>query len=94
MARFLIEVPHDPKPMECLTAIQLLQQSGSHFVTHADYGCMDGIHKGWLTVEVDSKDEARNMLPPVFRSRATVVQLNSFTVEEVDELIKRHQFKA
>jgi len=80
--------------MECLTAIQLLQQSGSHFVTHADYGCMDGIHKGWLTVEVDSKDEARNMLPPVFRSRATVVQLNSFTVEEVDELIKRHQFKA
>jgi hypothetical protein len=91
MPRFLIEVSHDARPLECLMAIQILQKTGSHFVTHADFGCLDGIHKSWVTVEVESKDEARNMLPPAYRSKATIVKLNKFTVEEIDELIKHHQ---
>lgn len=91
MAKFLIEVPHDSRPVECLTAIQILQQSGSHYITHADYGCMDGVHKSWVTVDVASKDEARSILPPAYRPQATIVQLNRFAPEEITELLKRHQ---
>jgi len=41
-------------------------------------------------VEVESKEEARSILPPVFRSQANIVKLNKFTIEEIDELSRHH----
>jgi len=41
-------------------------------------------------VDVDNKDEARNMLPPAYRRQASVVQLCKFGLDELDGLIKRH----
>jgi hypothetical protein len=88
-ARFLIEVPHEVTTLECLRAIEAVLNSGSHFFTHADWGCKDGEHKAWFIVEAESKDEARAIVPPAFRSKAKVVQLNSFSLDEVEE-IRRH----
>src|SRR5215831_20794960 len=76
MPRFLIEVPHEAETVSCARAIQVLLSTGSHYVTNADFGCMDGDHKGWLIVEVDNRDEARAILPPIYRSQAKIVQLN------------------
>ena len=90
MAKFLIEVPHESEEVACTRAAKVLLESGSHFLTHADFGCRDGVHKAWIVVDVDSKDEARNILPPVYRRQATVVQLNKFGLDELDDLIKRH----
>jgi hypothetical protein len=42
MARFLIEVPHEAETLACARAAQELLQSGSHLLTHADFGCHDG----------------------------------------------------
>jgi hypothetical protein len=67
MAKFLIEVPHESEVVACARANTVLLESGSHFLTHADFGCHDGVHKAWIVVDVDSKDEARNILPPVYR---------------------------
>ena len=58
---------------------------------HADFGGHDGVHKAWIVVDVDSKDEARNVLPPVYRRQATIVQLNKFGLNELDDLIKLHE---
>ena len=91
MARFLIEVPHEAEHEACLRAVRILLTSGSHFLTHSDFGCLDGEHKGWLIVEVESKEEARSILPPAFRSQASIVKLNKFTIEEIDELLRYHQ---
>ena len=91
MAKFLIEVPHESEVVACSRAAKVLLESGSHFLTHADFGCNDGVHKAWITVEVDSKDEARNMLPPLYWRQATIVQLTKFGLSELDDLIKRHQ---
>lgn len=91
MAKFLIEVPHESEVVACARAIKVLLESGSHFLTHADFGCHDGVHKAWITVDVDSKDEARNILPPAYRSQATIVQLCKFGLSELDDLIKRHE---
>jgi len=88
MARFLIEVPHESDPVKCARAVDVFLKTGSHFFTHSDWGCRDGEHKAWIFVDVDSKDEARAVVPPAYRSDAKVVQLNAFTVEEIDDFIR------
>ena len=91
MQRFLIEVPHDGTAAACARAAELLLRTGTHFLTHADFGCSDGVHKAWIIVERDSKDEARNVLPPELKPIASIVRLNYFTMTQVDELKRRHE---
>ena len=90
MARFLIEVPHEDKARECLLAVKVLLSSGSHYLTNAEFGCLDGEHKAWIIVEVDSKQDALFVIPPAYRSRARVVQLNKFSLQEVEKLLAAH----
>jgi hypothetical protein len=42
-------------------------------------------------VEVDSKEEARSILPPAYRSQAKIVELSKFTLEEIDEILRHHE---
>ena len=84
MPRFLIEVPHEDDPHACSHFVQIFLATGSHYLTHADWGCMDGVHKAWITVEPDSKDQARMILPPAYRPQAKIIALNKFMVEQVD----------
>lgn len=91
MSRFLIEVPHEAEMVACARAVRLLLSTGSHFLTHADFGCEDGEHTGWIIVDVDSKEEARAILPPAYRSQAKIIKLNRFTLEELDEIIGHHK---
>lgn len=89
-SRFLIEVPHEAGLIACIRAIDVFQSTGSHFLSQADWGCKDGEHSAWIIVEVDSKEEARNVVPPAFRSRARVVGLNYFSPTELEALKKQH----
>ena len=91
MPRFLIESPHEEETLACARAAQVFFETGSHFLTNADWGCKDGEHKAWLIVEVDSKEQARGMLPPMYRTGAKIVQLNKFTTNEIDELLRYHR---
>ena len=91
MPKFLIEAPHEAETVACARVIQAFLRTGSHFLTRADWGCKDGIHKAWITVDVDTKEEARNILPAHYRSNATITQLNYFTLEEIDELLEYHK---
>ena len=91
MERFLIEVSHEPEVIACARAVEILLKTGSHFLSRSDWGCLDDVHKGWVTVEAENKDQARNMLPPYYRNQANIVQLNKFTLEEIDEIIKSHK---
>jgi len=88
-ARFLIEVPHDGTMAACVGAVEIFLKTGSHFLTHADWGCKDGVHKAWIMVDVDSRDEAKAIVPPLFRQHATIVQLNAFSIDEVENM-RRH----
>ncbi len=90
MARYLIEVPHEAKAKECLLAVKVLLRSGSHYLTNAEFGCLDGEHKAWIIIDVDSKEQAKGILPPVYRPRAKVVQLNRFCLEEIENLLQHH----
>jgi hypothetical protein len=90
MSRFLIELPHEADGKACARFVKLTLTSGSHFLTHADWGCKDGQHSAWIIIEADSKEEARLILPSVFRSQARIVALNYYTIEEIDRITGGH----
>ena len=90
MARFLLEVPHEANAVACSQAVQVFMDTGSHFMTHADFGCADGEHKGWLAVEVESKEEALRILPPALRARARVVRLSKFSMTHFGAMLREH----
>jgi hypothetical protein len=90
MARFLIEVPHEPDRASCDRAIEIFLKTGSHFLTHADWGCKDGVHKAWIIAEVKNKDEARFILPPAYRTQARITELTQYDIQLVDEMFSHH----
>ena len=79
MALHLIEVPHSDSVIECSKAIQVFLSSGSHFLSNADWGCDDGEHKAWIVVDVNSKEEALQIVPPLYRQQAKIVRLTKYT---------------
>ncbi len=91
MARFFIEVPHEEEEVACARAVKILLSTGSHYLTNADFGCLDGVHKAWITVEVGSKEEARAILPVAYRSQAMIVKLNKFSIKEIDDFLRHHK---
>ena len=72
MARFLIEVPHEAEKIACANGVRILLTTGSHFLTNADFGCLDGEHKAWLIVEGESKERSDPLFLPatVLRPRS------------------------
>ena len=90
MAKFLIEVPHDPDTAACARVVHVFLTSGSHFLTQADWGCMDGDHRAWIIVDVANKLEAVAIVPPALRASARVVGLNQFSIDQIEPILKRH----
>jgi hypothetical protein len=90
MPRFYIEIPHEADKVACLRAVKILQETGSHFLTHAEYGCLDGDHTARIIVEVDSKAEALRVIPPAYRDKTRIVALTTFSTEEVERLLRHH----
>ena len=91
MPKFLIEVPHEAEKIACALVVKVFLETGSHFLSNADWGCLDGVHKAWIILEAESKEEARYVLPPAYRSQAEIIPLNKFTMEEIDEILSAHQ---
>jgi hypothetical protein len=90
MSRFLIEVPHKANTEACARAVRVFLDTGSYFLTHADWGCMDGVHKAWIIVDVEDKEQARAIVPPAYRSQAEITGLNQFTMQQLDEIMSHH----
>jgi len=91
MPRYMIEVPHSADQSACIQAMHIFLKTGSHYVTHCDWGCLDGEHKAWITVETDNRDQALQIVPPAFRHDAKIIQLERFSLEQVEGMMdKRH----
>jgi hypothetical protein len=91
MPKYLVEVPHEEETVACARAAKILLSTGSHFITNADFGCSDGDHRAWITVEAGTKEEARGMLPVAYRSQAKITKLNRFSIKELDDIIGLHK---
>jgi len=92
MAKFLVTIPHEEDELACARAVRLLLDTGSHYLTNAEFGCLDGDHRAWIMVDgMDTKREVMGIVPPVFRSKASIVQLNRFSIEWIDDFLRHHR---
>lgn len=92
MARFLIELAHEPTEEACNRAIKTVLSTGSHFLTHAEWGCKDNEHKCWVIVDLESKDEARSILPPIFRNEAKITEIVQYSVDDINKAMENKEY--
>ncbi len=85
MATFLIEIPHSENTFECKQVIKLFVESGSHLLANAQWGCKSGVHKSWFISEFDSKDAALQIVPPLLRHSANIIELTTFTKSDIQQ---------
>jgi len=88
MARYMIETRHVNEHEGCVRALDAISRLGSHYATHAEFGCQAGEHVGWLIVDVDDPDTAVRMVPPPYRESARVIPLRRFTREQIVEMME------
>jgi hypothetical protein len=88
MSRHLIEVSHKDEYFSCEKALRAVKARGSHFVTRADWGCLDGVHTAWLIADVEDRETALGIVPPEFRQEARVVELNRWTPEDITAMLE------
>ncbi len=82
MDRFLVVSPHAAE--ECKDAIMQVLAIG--YITHFDWGCLDGDHTGWATVEASSPQEALMAVPTAQRRNARVIRITKFSPEEIERM--------
>ena len=93
MAKYLVEVSHSSDKIECLHTIQIFLSSGSHFLSHADWGCLDGEHKAWFIIDVDKKEEALQIVPSYYWRNTKITKLSRFNLQEVENMLKHHEIQ-
>jgi hypothetical protein len=82
MDRFLVISPHTNE--DCTNAIKQVMFAG--YITHFDWGCMDGEHTGWVIIEADNAKEALMVVPSGQRSSARVIRLTKFSPADVEKM--------
>lgn len=91
MRRYMIEIPHEPTAEACAKVVLTFRETGSHYLTHADFGCPGGVHAAWLVIEADDADQARLSAPPYYRDDAKVTEVKHYTHLSHEEINADHQ---
>jgi hypothetical protein len=84
MNKYLIEVTQSSYKLSNMRASYIFKRSGSHFVTHADWGLRDGEYKAWLVAETENKKAAMQILPSAYRRSAKITLVQKFSRTSTD----------
>ncbi len=85
MEKFLIEIINGGDKASCLRSIQSFLSSRTHYVTSAEWGCIDGENKAWLIIKTSNSDDALRIIPAAYRETARITKLHKFSGKEIDE---------
>jgi len=88
MARYMILSPHTKE--ECLRALDEELGKGRDVLGKFDFGCKAGDHTGYALVDVNSKNDALNLVPTFLQDKARIVEVGKIT----PEMIKSFHTKA
>jgi hypothetical protein len=91
MATYLIEIPHSENTYECKQIIKLFVESGSHLLANAHWGCKSGVHKSWFISDFNSKAEALQIVPPLLRHNASIIELTTFSKSDIQQFANATQ---
>ena len=75
MDRYIVISPHAAD--DCKKALKEVSATG--YITHFDWGCMDGDHTGWVVLEAENTEQALLVVPAMQRHRAKAVKLVKFS---------------
>ena len=81
MDRFLIESPHTQG--DCKKVVKDVYAEG--YLYNFDWGCGDGVHKAWVTIEAEDAKQALRSVPYTLRANATATKLMKFDAKTVEE---------
>jgi len=81
MERYLVESPHSEQ--DCQRALTQVLAMG--FISHYDWGCKAGVHKGWAIIESESELESLLTVPAFIRHQAKATKLNRYTPEDFEK---------
>lgn len=84
MPMYEIESTHTKA--ECMNMLDKMAEEQPQILDKAVFGCMAGDHTAWATVEANSEQEARNMLPENVRDKAKVVPVGKFNREQIKQM--------
>jgi hypothetical protein len=79
MEKYLVESHHTKE--DCQHVIEQFIYYG--LINNIDWGCEDGVHVGWAIVDVENKDLAMLIIPPILRSKARVIRLVRYSPEKI-----------
>lgn len=82
MYRYLIESPHSAH--DCNHVVGQVVNMG--YITHYDWGCESGVHKGWIIIEAENEEEALFSVPSLVRHEAIITKINKFTPEKFNKM--------
>jgi hypothetical protein len=88
MPSFLVECSHADEHEGCVRALDAVMKHGSHLMTSLKWGCKDGVHSGWIIADLDDRSDALRLIPPQYRKTSRVVQLNLWSREEIDTMVR------
>ena len=82
MERFLVISPHTEG--DCIKALKEIHAVG--YITHFDWGCMDGDHTGWLVLEAENARQELMVVPAAQRHTAKAVKLAKFSPQDIEAM--------
>lgn len=82
MDRYLVISPHTEQ--DCKQALIDVHAAG--YITRFDWGCNDGDHTGWITIEAENANQALLVVPSSQRHSARAVRLVKFAPADVEKL--------
>jgi hypothetical protein len=80
--RFLVISPHTAG--DCVKALKEIHAVG--YITHFEWGCMDGDHTGWVTLEAESAQQALMVVPAMQRQSAKAIRLVKFSPQDIEAM--------
>jgi hypothetical protein len=80
MPRYIVKSPHTAE--DCKIAVKHFREHHAGFLSHYEWGCYDNDHTAYLMLEADSHEAALLTVPPLFRDKATAVELVFFNPQK------------
>lgn len=85
MEKYLIEIKNGGDRVSCLRSIQSFLASRTHYISGAEWGCIENEHKAWLIIKTENRKDAMRIIPAAYRQYAKITRLHKFTGKEIDE---------
>lgn len=79
---YYIEIEHTQE--DCRHALEQLHTNG--FLSHFEWGCKEGLHRGFYRMETDDPKDPLRILPSYVREHAKITQVHKFTPKDLDAM--------